>query len=162
MEIKEMNFVHHLNNIHSHHFIFLTIIFYSLIRSNLSLSPEESWLPIASILLCIIHIQVSWEISCLLIELFTRGFAKFCPGHLVPKHFWTPTHTVILKYCSIGLFPYAFFVFIHNLAFTCSLKWALEMEISNPSKYLEKLPRKFLQLQEGETISRGPKDHPKR
>lgn len=28
------------------------------IRSNLSLSPEESWLPIASILFCIVHIQV--------------------------------------------------------------------------------------------------------
>ncbi|CAA2956528.1 uncharacterized protein LOC111371750 isoform X1 [Olea europaea subsp. europaea] len=28
------------------------------LRSNLSLSPEDSWLPIGSILLCIIHIQV--------------------------------------------------------------------------------------------------------
>lgn len=27
-------------------------------RTNLSLSPEESWVPIASILLCVIHVQV--------------------------------------------------------------------------------------------------------
>ncbi|XP_022131237.1 uncharacterized protein LOC111004499 [Momordica charantia] len=32
------------------------------LRSNLSLSPEESWLPIASILLCIIHIQLEVSI----------------------------------------------------------------------------------------------------
>ncbi|KAL5719135.1 hypothetical protein ACHQM5_011958 [Ranunculus cassubicifolius] len=32
------------------------------IRTNLSLSPEESWLPIASILLCIIHVQVEASI----------------------------------------------------------------------------------------------------
>ncbi|KAH9307308.1 hypothetical protein KI387_035219, partial [Taxus chinensis] len=31
------------------------------IRSNLSISPEDSWLPIASILVCILHIQL--EIS---------------------------------------------------------------------------------------------------
>ncbi|TQD71526.1 hypothetical protein C1H46_042945 [Malus baccata] len=28
------------------------------LRTNLSLSPEESWLPIASIVFCIIHVQV--------------------------------------------------------------------------------------------------------
>ncbi|GAB4857665.1 hypothetical protein Ancab_015571 [Ancistrocladus abbreviatus] len=32
------------------------------IRSNLSLSPEESWLPIASIALCIIHVQLEASI----------------------------------------------------------------------------------------------------
>lgn len=32
------------------------------IRTNLSLSPEESWLPIASIFLCIIHIQIEASI----------------------------------------------------------------------------------------------------
>lgn len=32
------------------------------IRSNLSLSPEESWLPIASIILCIIHVQLETSI----------------------------------------------------------------------------------------------------
>ncbi|KAK7308901.1 hypothetical protein RJT34_05226 [Clitoria ternatea] len=32
------------------------------IRSNLSLSPEESWLPIASILFCIVHIQLEASI----------------------------------------------------------------------------------------------------
>ncbi|KAF7150316.1 hypothetical protein RHSIM_Rhsim02G0251600 [Rhododendron simsii] len=33
------------------------------LRSNLSLSPEESWLPIASIVLCIIHIQLEVSIK---------------------------------------------------------------------------------------------------
>lgn len=33
------------------------------LRSNLSISPEESWLPIASILLCIIHIQLEASIK---------------------------------------------------------------------------------------------------
>ncbi|XP_038875289.1 uncharacterized protein LOC120067780 [Benincasa hispida] len=33
------------------------------LRSNLSLSPEESWLPIVSILLCIIHIQLEVSIT---------------------------------------------------------------------------------------------------
>ncbi|KAL8520531.1 hypothetical protein ACS0TY_011163 [Phlomoides rotata] len=33
------------------------------VRSNLSISPEESWLPIASILLCIIHIQLEASIK---------------------------------------------------------------------------------------------------
>nr|GMD96542.1 Replication factor C large subunit like [Ipomoea batatas] len=32
-------------------------------RTNLSLSPEESWLPIASILLCILHIQLEASIK---------------------------------------------------------------------------------------------------
>ncbi|XP_030454278.2 uncharacterized protein LOC115675662 [Syzygium oleosum] len=32
------------------------------LRSNLSLSPEESWLPIASILLCIVHVQLEASI----------------------------------------------------------------------------------------------------
>ncbi|EXB39940.1 hypothetical protein L484_001699 [Morus notabilis] len=33
------------------------------IRSNLSLSPEESWLPIASIVLCILHVQIEISIK---------------------------------------------------------------------------------------------------
>ncbi|KAG7952818.1 hypothetical protein I3843_12G077700 [Carya illinoinensis] len=33
------------------------------LRSNLSLSPEESWLPIASIVFCIIHIQLEASIK---------------------------------------------------------------------------------------------------
>ncbi|EPS68281.1 hypothetical protein M569_06492, partial [Genlisea aurea] len=33
------------------------------LRSNLSISPEESWLPIASILLCILHIQIEASIA---------------------------------------------------------------------------------------------------
>ncbi|XP_015896358.3 uncharacterized protein LOC107430082 isoform X1 [Ziziphus jujuba] len=33
------------------------------LRSNLSLSPEESWLPIASILFCIIHVQLEASIK---------------------------------------------------------------------------------------------------
>jgi hypothetical protein len=33
------------------------------LRSNLSLSPEESWLPIASIVFCIIHIQLEVSIK---------------------------------------------------------------------------------------------------
>ncbi|XP_004309546.1 PREDICTED: uncharacterized protein LOC101306779 [Fragaria vesca subsp. vesca] len=33
------------------------------IRSNLSLSPEESWLPIASIIFCIIHVQIEASIK---------------------------------------------------------------------------------------------------
>ncbi|KAL4187537.1 hypothetical protein AMTRI_Chr09g19510 [Amborella trichopoda] len=33
------------------------------LRTNLSLSPEESWLPIASILFCIVHIQLEANIS---------------------------------------------------------------------------------------------------
>ncbi|KAL2902936.1 Transthyretin [Bienertia sinuspersici] len=32
------------------------------IRTNLSLSPEESWLPIASIVLCVVHIQLEASI----------------------------------------------------------------------------------------------------
>ncbi|GAB2296219.1 hypothetical protein Dimus_030347 [Dionaea muscipula] len=32
-------------------------------RSSLSLSPEESWLPIASIVLCIVHVQLEASIS---------------------------------------------------------------------------------------------------
>ncbi|KAG8382560.1 hypothetical protein BUALT_Bualt05G0090100 [Buddleja alternifolia] len=33
------------------------------LRSNLSISPEESWLPITSILLCILHIQLEVSIK---------------------------------------------------------------------------------------------------
>ncbi|KAL4568777.1 hypothetical protein LXL04_024393 [Taraxacum kok-saghyz] len=33
------------------------------LRTNLSLSPDESWLPIASILLCILHIQLEASIK---------------------------------------------------------------------------------------------------
>ncbi|KAI7736971.1 hypothetical protein M8C21_027247, partial [Ambrosia artemisiifolia] len=33
------------------------------LRSNLSLSPDESWLPIASIILCILHIQLEASIK---------------------------------------------------------------------------------------------------
>ncbi|KAK9076625.1 hypothetical protein SSX86_004959 [Deinandra increscens subsp. villosa] len=33
------------------------------LRSNLSLSPDESWLPIASIVLCILHIQLEASIK---------------------------------------------------------------------------------------------------
>ncbi|KAL5098720.1 hypothetical protein RYX36_003047 [Vicia faba] len=33
------------------------------LRSNLSISPEESWLPIASILFCIVHIQLEASIK---------------------------------------------------------------------------------------------------
>ncbi|OMP02839.1 hypothetical protein COLO4_10789 [Corchorus olitorius] len=33
------------------------------IRSNLSLSPEESWLPIASIMFCILHVQLETSIK---------------------------------------------------------------------------------------------------
>ncbi|XP_047339089.1 uncharacterized protein LOC124942601 [Impatiens glandulifera] len=33
------------------------------LRSNLSISPEDSWLPIASIILCIIHIQLETSIK---------------------------------------------------------------------------------------------------
>lgn len=33
------------------------------LRPNLSISPEDSWLPIASILLCIIHIQLEASIQ---------------------------------------------------------------------------------------------------
>lgn len=33
------------------------------LRSNLSLSPDESWLPIVSIVLCIIHIQIEASIQ---------------------------------------------------------------------------------------------------
>ncbi|XP_047319417.1 uncharacterized protein LOC124922753 [Impatiens glandulifera] len=33
------------------------------LRSNLSLSPEDSWLPIASIILCIMHIQLEVSIK---------------------------------------------------------------------------------------------------
>ncbi|XP_031494175.1 uncharacterized protein LOC116260178 [Nymphaea colorata] len=33
------------------------------LRTNLSLSPEESWLPIASILLCIVHVQLEASIK---------------------------------------------------------------------------------------------------
>ncbi|XP_043715341.1 uncharacterized protein LOC122663763 [Telopea speciosissima] len=33
------------------------------LRTNLSLSPEESWLPVASIVFCIIHIQLEASIS---------------------------------------------------------------------------------------------------
>ncbi|KAJ0914001.1 hypothetical protein HanPSC8_Chr06g0233681 [Helianthus annuus] len=36
------------------------------LRSNLSLSPDESWLPIASIILCILHIQVNQRLIMLL------------------------------------------------------------------------------------------------
>lgn len=43
------------------------------LRTNLSLSPEESWLPIASIVLCIIHIQLEASIRNGDID----GFAAF-------------------------------------------------------------------------------------
>ncbi|CAN6481114.1 unnamed protein product [Victoria cruziana] len=33
------------------------------LRTNLSLSPEESWLPIASVLLCIVHVQLEASIK---------------------------------------------------------------------------------------------------
>lgn len=33
------------------------------LRTNLSLSPEESWLPIASILICILHVQLETSIK---------------------------------------------------------------------------------------------------
>ncbi|XP_048422695.1 uncharacterized protein LOC103950132 isoform X2 [Pyrus x bretschneideri] len=34
------------------------------LRTNLSLSPEESWLPVASIVFCIIHVQNGNEVYC--------------------------------------------------------------------------------------------------
>ena len=74
-----MNVVHYLSSIHRHHYVILTIILHLVIRSNLSLSPDESWLPIVSILICIAHIQVSSLVSSLSFELFTRSFAKFWP-----------------------------------------------------------------------------------
>lgn len=56
--------------------------FYWFIRSNLSLSPEESWLPIASILFCIVHIQVQaslWSITLFFFPLLVRSISSAVP-----------------------------------------------------------------------------------
>lgn len=52
------------------------------LRTNLSLSPEESWLPIASILLCIIHVQLEASIrngDIDGIQFFGRALKSFYP-----------------------------------------------------------------------------------
>lgn len=54
------------------------------LRTNLSLSPEESWLPIASILLCIIHIQLEASIKngdLNGIQFFGRALNLFSPSN---------------------------------------------------------------------------------
>ncbi|KAL2516666.1 hypothetical protein Adt_12913 [Abeliophyllum distichum] len=52
------------------------------LRSNFSLSPEESWLPIGSILLCIIHIQLEASIK----NGDLQGFQIF---NEVVQHLWS-------------------------------------------------------------------------
>ncbi|XP_022849657.1 uncharacterized protein LOC111371750 isoform X2 [Olea europaea var. sylvestris] len=52
------------------------------LRSNLSLSPEDSWLPIGSILLCIIHIQLEASIK----NGDIQGFQIF---NEAVKHLWS-------------------------------------------------------------------------
>ncbi|CAL5442791.1 unnamed protein product [Camellia sinensis] len=48
------------------------------LRSNLSLSPEESWLPIASIFFCIIHIQsLHWQLEASIKNGDFQGFKLF-------------------------------------------------------------------------------------
>lgn len=42
--------------------IYAAVYLTPYIRTNLSLSPEESWLPIASIVLCIVHVQLEASI----------------------------------------------------------------------------------------------------
>lgn len=76
------------------------MILHCVIRSNLSLSPEESWLPIVSILLCIIHIQVLQEVSSLY-DLFTRGF-KNAGQDILCNNIFECSYTLILKYCGIS------------------------------------------------------------
>lgn len=43
--------------------VYALVYFAPYLRPNLSISPEESWLPIASILLCIAHIQLEASIK---------------------------------------------------------------------------------------------------
>ncbi|KAJ4811955.1 zinc finger matrin-type protein [Rhynchospora pubera] len=46
------------------------------LRTNFSLSPEESWLPIASILICILHVQLETSIKNGDVEGFKFPFIK--------------------------------------------------------------------------------------
>ncbi|KAL5214811.1 hypothetical protein ABZP36_003963 [Zizania latifolia] len=58
------------------------------LRTNLSLSPEESWLPIASIFACILHIQLEASITSGDIETFTfvqRAWRLIFPSALKEK-----------------------------------------------------------------------------
>ncbi|KAF0894509.1 hypothetical protein E2562_039435 [Oryza meyeriana var. granulata] len=58
------------------------------LRTNLSLSPEESWLPIASIFACILHVQLESSIRSGDIETFTfvqRAWRLFFPSALKEK-----------------------------------------------------------------------------
>lgn len=50
-----------------------------IVRSNLSISPEDSWLPIASILFCIVHIQVSPVFELWFANVFSYCFFKSSP-----------------------------------------------------------------------------------
>ncbi|XP_040379301.1 uncharacterized protein LOC102717425 [Oryza brachyantha] len=58
------------------------------LRTNLSLSPEESWLPIASIFACILHIQLEASIRSGDIEMLTftqRAWRQIFPSALKKK-----------------------------------------------------------------------------
>uniref|UniRef100_A0A0D9W8P9 Uncharacterized protein n=1 Tax=Leersia perrieri TaxID=77586 RepID=A0A0D9W8P9_9ORYZ len=58
------------------------------LRTNLSLSPEESWLPIASIFACILHVQLEASIRSGDIETFTfiqRAWRLIFPSALKEK-----------------------------------------------------------------------------
>ncbi|XVE64619.1 hypothetical protein DITRI_Ditri07aG0114900 [Diplodiscus trichospermus] len=60
------------------------------IRSNLSLSPEDSWLPIASIIFCIVHVQLEASIK----NGDFQGFQIFSEAakHLSPRSREEDTH----------------------------------------------------------------------
>lgn len=96
------------------------------------------------------HSGISRSFLLILCSIHQRFYKK--------SHFCTPTYSLIMKQCGSIICVFC----DHNLAFTCSLKRALQMEIFNLCKYLGKLQRKFLQPRKGETNSRVPKDHTKR
>ncbi|KAF6152534.1 hypothetical protein GIB67_039320, partial [Kingdonia uniflora] len=65
-------------------YLVYTIVYLApYIRTNLSLSPKESWLPIASIVLCIIHIQLEASIKngdLQSFQLFNEILKNFSPS----------------------------------------------------------------------------------
>lgn len=63
--------------------LYSLVYFAPYLRSNLSLSPEESWLPIASIIFCIVHIQLEASIrngDLQSFQLFNQASKHFSSG----------------------------------------------------------------------------------
>lgn len=66
-----------------HYAVYSLVYLAPYLRSNFSISPDESWLPIASIVLCIIHVQLEASIrngDLQGFQLFSEAAKRFSSG----------------------------------------------------------------------------------